>query len=129
MIDRRQLGQFLIIGAAIGIVMPFFFALCLFGSTLQQFVAAPQPTAGFWSGAPTAVPAPPPGPIRTWTGNAFSAGGGVVFVAWSVLGALAGQALALRRWGKELNPLPYALLGALLGSLVFIGITLCGLLK
>ncbi len=124
-----NLRQHLLIGAVIGIIMPFFFALCLFGTTVQEFVAAPQPTAGYWSGAPTPVPAPPPGPIRTWTGNAFAAGGGVLFVMWSVLGALAGAALALRRWGQELNPFPYALLGGLAGSLLFIGVALFGLLK
>ncbi len=124
-----QIRQYLLVAAAVGIIMPFFFALCLFGTTLQNFVAAPQPTAGYWSGAPTAAPTRPPGPIRTFTGNAFSAAGGTFFVLWSVLGALAGTALALRRWGEELNPLPYALLGALAGSLVFIGVTLLGLLK
>ncbi len=124
-----NLRQHLLIGVAVGIVMPFFFALCLFGTSLQKFVAAPEPTAGYWSGAPTPVPTRPPGPIRTWTGDAFSAGGGVVFIAWSVLGALAGAALALRRWGEELNPLPYALLGALVGSVGFIVVSLFGLLK
>lgn len=122
-------GQFLMIGGVVGILMPFFVSVCLFGTTLQTFVSPPPPTAGYWSGAPTPVPTPPPGPIRTWTGNALSAAGGLFFILWSVLGALAGEALALRRWGNELNPGRYALLGAATGSVVFIGITLCGFLK
>ena len=125
----RQYGQFLLTGAAVGIMMPFVISMCLFGTTLQNFVAAPSPTQGYWSGAPTAAPTRPPGPIRTWTGNAFSTAGGAVFVLWSVLGALGGEALALRRWREDLNVAPKAWIGALAGSVVFIGISLCGFLK
>jgi hypothetical protein len=124
-----QAGQFILIGAVVGIIMPFFFSLCVFGTTLQTFVSGAGPTPGYWSGAPTAVPTRPPGPIRTWTGNAFSAAGGVVFILWSLLGALAGEAAALRRWRGSLTPTRDALLGAVAGSLVFIAITLCGFLK
>ena len=127
--NLAQLRHFLIVGAAVGIIMPFFISICLFGTTLQSFVAAPQPTAGFWSGAPTAVPAPPPGPIRTWTGNAFSAAGGVVFILWSVIGAFAGEALALRHWRDSLTPTRDALLGSAAGSIVFIFISIAAFLK
>ena len=124
-----QIRQFILIGAAIGIFMPFFISVCLFGTTLQTFVAGAQPTPGYWSGAPTAAPTRAPSQVQVWTGNTFSAAGGAFLVVWSVLGAFAGEALALRRWREELNRIPYALLGALAGSVVFIGITLCGFLK
>ncbi len=124
-----RFGRFAIIAAVIGIAAPFLISVCLFGSTLQSFVSGAQPTPGYWSGAPTAVPTPVPGPVQAWTRSAFSASGGALFIVWSVLGALGGEALALYRARDELNPVPHALLGALAGSLVFIGISLCGFLK
>ncbi len=124
-----QIRQFILIGAAIGIVMPFFISVCLFGTTLQTFVAGAAPTPGYWSGAPTAAPTRAPSPVQVATGNAFSAAGGALFVLWSVLGAFAGQAIALRRSRDEINPTRNALLGAAAGSVVFIAVTLCGFLK
>jgi hypothetical protein len=125
----KNIGQFVLIGAAVGIVVPFFVSVCLFGTTLQTFVAGAQPTPGYWSGAPTAVPTRPPGPVQAATGKAFSAAGGALFIVWSMLGAFAGQAIGRRLSRDDINPLPKILLGAFAGSVVFIAFTLCGFLK
>jgi hypothetical protein len=121
--------QFLIIGAVVGGIVPFFLAICLFGTTLQGFVANPQPTQGYWSGAPTPLATPVPSPVQAWTSQAFASGGGTVFVLWSILGAFAGEAVALRSWGKEWDRTRRAWLGAVAGSVIFIGIALCGFLR
>ena len=121
--------QFLFIGAVVGIVAPFFLSLCLFGTTLQTFVAGAQPTPGYWSGAPTAAPTHPPSQVQVWTSAAFSSAGGAIFVLWSVLGAYAGEGLAVWRWRKEWDATRRAWLAAAVGSFIFMGITLCGFLK
>ena len=121
--------QFLIIGGAVGILLPFFFSLCLFGTSLQEFVAGAQPTPGYWSGAATPVPTPARSPVQVWTGTAFSSAGGAVFVLWSMLGAFAGEGIAVRRWGKDWGATRKAWLGAVAGSLLFIVVTLCGFLR
>ena len=123
------LRQFLLIGFAVGVIAPFFMSVCLFGTTLQTFVQGAGPTPGYWSGAPTAAPAPPPSPVQVWTGNAFSAAGGALFVLWSVLGAFAGQTFAAWKWRDEWHATRRAWLAAAAGSFVFMGVTLCGFLK
>jgi hypothetical protein len=123
------IAQFILIGVVIGTCLPFVLSLCLFGTTLQSFVAG-QPTAsGTWSGAPTPEPTRVPGKVQAWTGTAFSSAGGLVYLLWSMLGAFAGEALAVRRWGKQWDGTRMAWLGAVAGSAVFIGVTLCGFLK
>ena len=119
--------QFLMIGGVVGAFLPFFVSLCIFGTTLQTFVAAPPPTAGYWSGGPTTVPTRVPIRAEVLTGTARSAGSGAVFVLWSRLGAFAGEAVAIRRGGKEGNATRKAWLGAIVGSAIFIGLGLCGL--
>ncbi len=121
-------GQFLIIGAAVGILAPFILSLCLFGAPLQMFLAAPQPTPGYWSGAPTAAPTPIPSAVKVWTNSALTSTGGAVFVLWSVVGAFVGEAVAVRRWGKDWDATRKAWLGAVVGSILFNGIAVCGLL-
>ncbi len=128
MLKISALTRFLLIGAAVGTLVPFTLSLCLFGTTLQSFVSGAGPTPGYWSGAPTPVPTPVPGPVQTWTRQAFSTGGGAVYILGSMLGAFAGEALALRRNRKEPGANGRAVLGALAGSVVFIGISLCGFL-
>jgi hypothetical protein len=126
----RSIAQFLLIGLLVGVITPFFISLCLFGTTLQTFVAAPQPTTGYyWSGAPTPVPTRVPSPVRVWTGTAFSSAGGAVFLLWSILGACIGEAAALRWLRVDWDKVRKAGVGAIAGSLIFIGITLCGLLR
>ena len=121
--------QFLFIGAVVGIIAPFFLSLCVLGTTLQTFVAGAQPTPGYWSGAPTAAHTRPPSQVQVWTSAAFSSAGGAIFVLWSVLGAYAGEGLAVWRWRKEWDATRRAWLGATVGSFIFMGITLCGFLK
>lgn len=123
------IAQFLIKGFTVGVLAPYFLSLCLFGSTLQSFVAGAQPTPGYWSGGPTPIPTAVPSPVQVWTGNAFSSAGGALFVLWSLVGAFAGEGFAVRRWGKDWDAARKAWLGALVGSFLFMGITLCGFLK
>jgi hypothetical protein len=123
----RSITQFLIIGIVVGTFLPFFLSICLFGQTLQAFVAAPPPAGGFWSGAPTPMPTPVPSAVQVVTGTALSSAGGLGFVLWSVLGAFAGEALMVRRWGKDLGLTRMALFGAVVGSALFIVISLFGL--
>jgi hypothetical protein len=123
----RSIAQYLIIGAAIGTFLPFVLSICLFGETLQAFVAAPPPPRVFWSGAPTPVPTPVPSQVQVVTGTALSSAGGLGFVLWSVLGACVGEALAIRLWGKYPGGARIALFGAVVGSIIFIGISLFGL--
>lgn len=120
--------QFLIKGIVVGTIAPFFLSLCLFGTTLQVFLEG-APTPGYWSGAPTAVPTRVPSPAQAWTGKTFKSAGGAFFVLWSILGAFAGEAIAVRRWGKDWNATRNAWLGALAGSFIFMGISLCGFLQ
>lgn len=122
-----QLPRFLLIACVVGMLLPFFVSICLFGQTLQSFVAPPKHEQVFWSGAPTPVPTPVPGPVQAWTGTALSLQGGVIFVLWSILGACAGEATALRLPGKARAARRKAWLGAIAGSIVFIGISLFGL--
>lgn len=119
--------QFLLIGIGVGMVLPFFVSICLFGTTLQTFVVAPQHTAPFWSGAPTPEPTPIPTPLRAWTNRTLSSGGGAVYILWSVLGALAGEAIAIRRWRAARHATRMALLGAIVGCTIFMGLGFCGL--
>jgi hypothetical protein len=121
--------QFLIKGLVVGTLLPIIVSICLFGTTLQGFVAGPQPTPGFWSGAATPVPTQVPSRVQVWTSTTFSSAGGAVFLLWSVLGAYAGEALAVRRWGKEWNATRNAWLSAIAGSVIFVGIALCGFLR
>ncbi len=123
-----QIRQFLIIGLAVGAIAPFFLSVCLFGTTLQTFVAG-APTAGFWSGAATAQPTRVPSPVQAWSRTTFSEAGGAFFVVWSVLGAFAGQAFAAWRWRDEWHSTRRALFAAVVGSFLFMGFTLCGFLK
>jgi hypothetical protein len=125
----RPIAQFLLIAGIVGLLVPYFVSLCLFGTTLQTFVLGAQPTQGYWSGAATAAPTQAPSPVQVWTGTALSSGGGAIFVLWSVLGALAGEGIAAWRWGKDWGATRKAWLGALAGSFIFIAITLCGLLR
>jgi hypothetical protein len=120
--------RFVIIGLAIGIILPVFLTLCLFGTTVGKFVANPEPTQGYWSGAATPAPTPVPGPVQVWTRNTISAANGAVFLLWSVLGAFGGEALAVRR-GREWDATRNAVLGAAAGSLVFVVIAVCGFLR
>jgi hypothetical protein len=119
--------QFLIIGGVVGTLLPYLLSLCLFGTTLQTFVAAPPPKTTLWSGAPTPVPTPVPSRVQVWTGAALSSKGGIGFMLWSVLGALAGEAVAVRRSGKDGGAPSKAWLGAAAGSVIFVGVALCGL--
>jgi hypothetical protein len=121
--------QFLIKGGVVGTLLPMILSMCLFGTTLQTFIAGPQPTPGYWSGAATLAPTQAPSPVQVWTSTTFSAAGGAVFVLWSVLGAFAGEALALRRRAEEWNATRNAWLGAIAGSVIFVGIALCGFLR
>ncbi len=123
----RSLTQFLIIGIVVGTFLPFFLSICLFGETLQAFVAAPPPPGGFWSGAPTPAPTPVPSAVQVVAGTALSSAGGLGFVLWSILGAFAGEAVTVRRWGKDLGTTRTALLGAVVGSVIFIVVSLFGL--
>ena len=125
----RPIAQFLLIAAVVGFLVPYFVSLCLFGTTLQSFVAGAQPTPGYWSGAATAAPTRAPSPVQVWTGAALGFGGGAVFVLWSVIGAVIGEGIAAWRWGKEWDATRRAWLGALAGSIIFIAITLCGFLR
>jgi hypothetical protein len=118
---------FLVIGVGVGTLLPFFVSICLFGTTLQTFIVAPQHTTPFWSGAPTPEPTPIPSPLRAWTGRTFSSGGGAVYILWSVLGALAGEAIALRRWSRARHATRMAWLGAITGCIIFMGVGFCGL--
>jgi hypothetical protein len=120
--------KFLLIGGAVGVVVPVFLTMCLFGTTVQKFVANPEPTAGYWSGAPTPVSTPVPSAVQVWTKTTISAAGGAVFLLWSVLGAFGGEALAVRR-GKEWDAPRNAWLGAVAGSLIFVVIAVCGFLR
>ena len=120
--------QFLLRAALIGVLLPFFIALCVFGTTLQSFVS-PQPTAGYWSGAATPQPTAVPSPVRVWGATALSSASGGVFVLWSLLGALAGEGLAVWRWGREWDASRRAWLGALAGSVTFIAVALCGFMR
>jgi hypothetical protein len=120
------IGQFLIKGFAVGVLAPYLLSLCLFGTTLQTFVAGAQPTPGYWSGAATPVPTAVPSAVQVWSGNAFSAAGGALFVVWSSVGAFAGEGFAVRRWGKEWDATRRAWLGALAGSFLFMAMALCG---
>ena len=124
-----KISHFLILGVVVGTLVPTALSMCLFGTTVQSFVAGPTPAGGFWSGAPTPVPTPIPSPAQVWTKKTFSAANGAVFLLWSVLGACAGEGLALRRWGKDENAARNAWLGALAGSVVFVGIAVCGFLR
>ena len=119
--------QFLVIGVGVGTFLPFFVAICLFGATLQTFVVAPEHTTPFWSGAPTPEPTPVPTPLRAWTNRTLSSGGGAFYILWSVLGAFAGEAIALRRWGRSTRATRMALLGAISGCVIFMGVGFCGL--
>ena len=120
------IAQFLLKGFTVGVLAPYFLSLCLFGTTLQTFVAGAQPTAGYWSGAPTPQPTSVPSPVQVWAGNAFSSSGGGLFVLWSLVGAFTGEGFAVRRWGKEWDATRRAWLGALAGSFLFMAIALCG---
>jgi MFS family permease len=119
--------QFILIGVVVGTFLPFFVALCLFGTTLQSFVVAPAPTGGFYSGSATPVPTRVPSKAEVWTGTVLSSGGGVGFVLWSLLGAFAGEAVAVWRWGKEWGGTRRAWLGAVAGCVIFVGLGMCGL--
>ncbi len=125
----RSIAQFVLIAGVVGLLVPYFVSLCLFGTTLQTFVAGAQPTPGYWSGAATAAPTRAPSAVQVWTGAALGSGGGGVFVLWSVIGALAGESIAVWRWSREWDATRKAWLGALAGSVIFIGITLCGFLR
>ncbi len=122
----RPIATFLMIGAVVGILVPFFISLCLFGTTFQSFMAGPQPTPGYWSGAPTAVPTAPPSQVQVWTNAGLTSGGGGVFVLWSMLGAFAGEAVALRRRDRAWHATRNAWLAAIAGSVIFIALTICG---
>ena len=121
--------QFLIIGAVVGIIAPFIISICLFGTTLQSMVAGAVPTPGFLSGAATPMPTQVPNPVQVWTNDTFSAGGGAVFVLWSMLGAFAGEAIAVARWRNEMDATRRAWLAALAGSIIFMVIALCGFMR
>ncbi len=125
----KSISQFLLIAVVAGIVIPYFFSLCLFGTTLQTFIQGAQPTPGYWSGAPTGVPTQVPSAVQVWTGSALSSSNGAFFVLWSFLGAVVGEGLAVWRWRREWDATRRAWLGAIAGSFVFIGITLCGFLR
>jgi hypothetical protein len=122
------IAQFLLIGVVVGVLLPFILSVCLFSSTLQTFIASPLPTPGYWSGAPTPVPTPPPSHVQIVGGSVLRAAGGLVFVLGSILAACAGEAIAVRR-SKEWNATRNAWLGAMAGSVIFIGIALCGFLR
>jgi hypothetical protein len=122
-----RIAQFIITGGVVGTLLPFFVSLCLFGTTLQTFVSPPQHTTAFWSGAPTPEPTPIPGPVQAWTSRTLSSGGGIVYLLWNVLGAYAGEAVALRRLGQQLGATRRAWLGAVAGCVIFMGIALLGL--
>jgi hypothetical protein len=121
-----SIATFLMIGVVIGILVPFFLSLCLFGTTFQTFMAGPQPTPGYWSGAPTAAPTAPPSQVQVWTNAALTSGGGVVFVLWSTLGAFVGEGIAYRRRDRQWHRTRNAWLGAISGSVMFIALTICG---
>jgi hypothetical protein len=116
----RSIATFLMIGAAVGILVPFFLSLCLFGTTFQSFMP------GYWSGAPTAAPTAPPSRVQVMTNAALTSSGGVLFVLGSVLGAYAGEAVAFRRRDKVWHATRNAWLGAIAGSVIFIALTICG---
>ncbi|HTP00706.1 MAG TPA: hypothetical protein VMJ64_04975 [Anaerolineales bacterium] len=122
----RAVAQFILIGTAVGVLTPFFLSLCLFGTTFQTFMAGPQPTPGYWSGAPTAAPTAAPNSVQVWTNTTLTSSGGVGFVLWSMLGAFLGEAVAVRRSAQDLHPTRNLWLGALAGSGIVIAITLCG---
>ncbi len=113
-------AQFLLIGFAVGVIAPFFLSLCLFGTTLQMFMQAPAPTPGFWSGAPTAGPTPVPSQVQKVGSAALGRQGGAVFVLWSILGALAGEAVG-SRWpgGDPMHQTRREVIGAVLGAVIF----------
>ncbi len=112
-------AQFLAIGVLVGSIAPFFLSLCLFGTTLQVFMAA-EPTPGYWSGAATPMPTAVPGQLQVWTSAALAHGQGAAFVVWGILGALAGEAVG-DRWpgGHPWQRGRRAWLGAIAGSLLF----------
>ncbi len=112
-------AQFVLIGCGVGLVAPFFLSLCLFGSTLQVFMAG-EPTPGFWSGAATAAPTAVPGPVQAMTSAALHHGGGSVFVLWSILGALAGEVVG-GKWpgGHPWHRTRREIVGAIFGGLLF----------
>ena len=114
-----RVAQFVLIGCGAGLVAPFFLSLCLFGSTLQVFMAG-APTPGYWSGAPTAAATPVPGQVQQVGSAALSRGGGAGFVLWSIIGALAGEALG-SRWpgGHPWHQARREIMGAILGALLF----------
>ena len=127
-LQLAPLGRFILVGSAVGILLPFIISLCLFSSTLQSFIAPAAPTAGYWSGAVTPQPTAIPSPVQVAGGSALRFGGGLAYVLWSVVGAFAGEAVALGR-SKEWNRPRNAWFGAAIGSLLFIGIAVCGFLR
>ncbi len=108
--------QFLGIGAIVGLIVPFFLSLCMFGSTLPVFIAA-EPTPGYWSGAPTPVATAAPSQVQAWTSAALHRGGAAGSVLFSVLGALAGEAAGARLPGHPWHRTRRAWLGAIAGSI------------
>ncbi len=114
----------MLIGGAVGVLVPFLMSLCLFGSTFQTFLAGPQPTPGYWSGAPTGSPTPVPNPVQVATNTALTSANGVGFLLWSMLGAFAGEGIAVRRFGRDFHATRNAWLGAAAGSILLVLITL-----
>jgi hypothetical protein len=124
---RMKLGavaQFLLIGTVAGVLTPFLLSLCLFGSTFQSFLAGPQPTPGYWSGAPTAAPTAAPSQLQVVSNTALTSAGGVVFVLWSMIGAFAGEAVAVWRYRNDWHATRITWAGAFTGSILLIMITL-----
>ncbi len=117
-IKLGPIAQFILIGAAVGIVAPFFLSLCLFGTTLQVFMVG-EPTPGFWSGAPTPQATAVPGHVQVAASKALGRGGGSVFVLWSLVGAYAGEAIGNRWTGHPWHKTRRAWLGAALLCVIF----------
>ncbi len=125
----KSIAEYLLIAVVAGVLVPYFFALCLFGTTLQTFIQGVQPTPGYWSGAPTGAPTAVPSAVQVWTEGTLSSANGAFLVVWSFAGALVGEGFARWRWGNDWHAGRKIWLGALVGSFLFIGITLFGFLR
>jgi hypothetical protein len=118
------IGQPALVGIAVGMLLPFIISICLFSSTLQTFLASPQPTPS-WSGAPTPLPQPTPSPVQVAGGKALRFGGGAVFLLGSTVAAIIGAWLARRRSARGV----VSWLGAAAGALGFMAVALWQFLK
>lgn len=122
------MAQYLVVGIAVGALLPFAVSVCVFSTTYQGLLS-PAPTQGFWSGAATPAPTAIPNPVVVQTGSALRSGGGWLFLVGSIVAALVGEALALRGFRLIWENMRAGMLAAVAGSVVFIAVALCGFLK